>query len=51
MLEVVQQLTRMFKPDFKLIKKRIEVRARVCRQHVCMHGCASACWLLLCWCV
>jgi cullin 1 len=24
MLEVVQQLSRMFKPDFKLIKKRIE---------------------------
>jgi len=23
-LEVVQQLSRMFKPDFKLIKKRIE---------------------------
>ena len=23
-MEVVQQLTRMFKPDFKLIKKRIE---------------------------
>ena len=24
MLEVVQQLTKMFKPDFKIIKKRIE---------------------------
>lgn len=24
MLEVVQQLSRMFKPDFKLIKKRID---------------------------
>ena len=23
-LEVVQQLTKMFKPDFKIIKKRIE---------------------------
>jgi cullin 1 len=23
-MEVVQQLSRMFKPDFKLIKKRIE---------------------------